>query len=171
MEIHCPGLDSLSGLFPLTHYQRYTLKRQTDKGGREQTNRKDGFPSLHTTVSRISENSFCIAWRFAVITQLPKWRVCSPVKGVQRRKPTTENRPKAKPKPFILCLAPGKQRWKFKEIRTFGFSCQASRKRPAPVVHWVGTRQSSLAASGAMCSHNLLKESCFKQKPSQTLRV
>lgn len=93
-----------------------------------------------------------------MITQLPKCRVLSPVKGVQRRKPTAKNRPKARPKAFILYLDPGEQRWKFKEIRTTDFSSQASKNSPAAGVHWVGTRQPSLGASSGMCSHNLLRK-------------
>lgn len=148
---------SPSGLFSLTCYQGYLGKTDRQKGKR--TDREESWiPPLHTTLSRMSENSFCIAWRFEVITQLPKCRVLSPVKGVQRRKPTAKNRPKAKPKAFILYLDPGEQRWKFKEIRTTDFSSQASKNSPAAGVHWVGTRQPSLGASGGMCSHNLLRK-------------
>lgn len=155
MKLHGPGLESL--LFPLTHYQRYPEK--TDRQRRKRTDRREiWIPLLRTTLSWISEKSFCIAWRFAVITQLPKWRVLSPVTGVQMRKPTAENRTKAKLKPLIFYLDPGKQRWKFKEIRTIGFSSQSSKNRSAPGVPWVGTRQPSLAASNAMCSHSVLRK-------------
>ena len=42
-------------------------------------------PPPHTTLSRISENPFCISWRSVVTTQLPKWSVFSPAEGVQKR--------------------------------------------------------------------------------------
>lgn len=90
-----------------------------------------------------------------MITQLPKWRVLSPVTGVQGRKPTAENRTKAKLKPLIFYLDPGKQRWKFKEIRTIGCSSQSSKNWSAPGVPWVGPRPPSLAASNARCSHSV----------------
>lgn len=93
-----------------------------------------------------------------MITQLPKWSVLSPVTGLQRRKPTAESRTKARLKALIFYRDPGKQRWKFKEIRTIVFSSQSSKSRSAPGVPWVGTRQPSLAARDAMCSHSVLRK-------------
>lgn len=61
-------------------------------------------------------------------TQLPRWRVWSPDEGVQKRKPTAENSPKARPKPFILHLDLGDHKWKFTEtISIIDFSNLATR--------------------------------------------